>query len=154
MTRPVERPTEVIERYLVRGELEDLIRSYTTLIDRGRIEEVVGLFEPEGRFQFDGGQEYQGPAAILDFFRGRRVELAGHEVLQHHVSDTSIELTGKDTARARSYFIVMTESGLENWGRFLDEFARRDGRWYFTRRRVIIVGSVAATEGEAADDVG
>ena len=31
--------------------------------------------------------------------------------------------------------------GLDHWGRYLDEFGVVDGRWVFTRRRVILDGT-------------
>ena len=41
------------------------------------------------------------------------------------------------------------QDGLDHWGRYIDEYEVRDGRWVFTRRKVSLDGYVPGGMGEA-----
>ena len=50
---------------------------------------------------------------------------------------------------ARCYYQVLMHHGVDHWGRYIDEYEQRDGRWLFTRRQVTLDGYVPGGMGEA-----
>jgi len=56
------------------------------------------------------------------------------------VSNVRIDVDGPDAARGASYFFVFTDRGPDHWGRYRDEYVRRDGRWLFRYRRARLDG--------------
>jgi hypothetical protein len=52
------------------------------------------------------------------------------------VSNLLIELEGPDRARARSYFLAVTDRGTDHWGRYRDDLLRTNDGWRFAHRRV------------------
>jgi ketosteroid isomerase-like protein len=59
--------------------------------------------------------------------------------IRHNLTTCQIELTGKDTASAKTYFIVVTDVGPDHAGNYTDQLARRGDRWLFAHRRVDLV---------------
>jgi len=62
------------------------------------------------------------------------------QLIRHHVSNVRIDVDGPDAARGASYFFVFTDRGPDHWGRYRDEYVRRDGRWLFRYRRARLDG--------------
>ena len=56
-------------------------------------------------------------------------------------------------ARGRCYFAVLTEDGLDHWGRYVDVYARdpADGTWRFAHRRISLDGSVPGGWADRAE---
>jgi hypothetical protein len=87
-------------------------------------------------FRYEGGQ------AIREWIaRWRsRPEGAPRTVqatfVRHHLSTSKIELTGADTARARTYWIAYTDIGPDHCGYYLDTFRKVGEQWLIAHRRV------------------
>jgi hypothetical protein len=132
-----------IQELVGREQIRDLVARYNASGDRGRIDQLVQLFAEDAVLQV-GEQSYRGRAAIQAMFeeaaRSTR-ERAGGQV-RHFTATHQIEMLGDDEARGRCYFQVLTESGLDHWGRYLDEYRRIDGSWHFLLRRVELDGRV------------
>jgi hypothetical protein len=47
-----------------------------------------------------------------------------------------VDLDGPEQARARSYFLAVTDTGVDHWGRYRDELVPAGGRWRFAVRQV------------------
>jgi hypothetical protein len=58
------------------------------------------------------------------------------------VATHQIDVLSDSEARGRCYFAVLTERGLDHWGRYLDEYRQSDGRWLFQRREVTVDAAV------------
>jgi hypothetical protein len=124
-----------------REAIRHTIASYTYFADRGRFDDVVACFLPDGALRVEGigGATSIGRLAILAFFSGVNsdvVSTAPPGRMQHHVSSTWIEAASEQEARAASYFTVMTGAGVDHWGTYRDEFVPYDGRWLFKLRTV------------------
>ena len=74
----------------------------------------------EGRVQGDG------PAPMAIAF------------VQHVTGTHLIDLLDDDHATGRLYFQVLTDAGLDHWGRYADRYVRIEGRWRFHERRVTL----------------
>jgi hypothetical protein len=58
--------------------------------------------------------------------------------IRHNLTTSEIELVGTDIARATTYFMVVTEIGLDHAGTYTDDLARIGGEWLFTHRRIAL----------------
>jgi uncharacterized protein (TIGR02246 family) len=55
--------------------------------------------------------------------------------VSHHLTTCKIELTGEDTATARTYWLVTSAAGLDHNGYYDDRLRREDGAWRLAYRR-------------------
>ncbi|MFD8594432.1 nuclear transport factor 2 family protein [Kitasatospora sp. NPDC059646] len=142
MSAPAEAPAE--------RAIGNLIARYAELVDDG---DFAGLGELLADAVFvGGGGPVRGRAGIERMFRGLLIVHDDGTPRTHHVtSNLAVEVDERaGTATARSYvtvFQALPDLPLQAVaaGRYHDRFARRDGRWRFTERRVRIrlVGDVS-----------
>ena len=52
------------------------------------------------------------------------------------------QLVDENSAKGRCYFQVLTDCGLDHWGRYVDEYKRVDGAWRFARRVRLLAWTV------------
>jgi hypothetical protein len=64
----------------------------------------------------------------------------GRPSLRHFTSTIQIDLLSEHAARVRSYYQVVSSSGLDHWGRYLDQFGVVDGEWLITQRTITTEG--------------
>jgi hypothetical protein len=60
--------------------------------------------------------------------------------VRHMTATHQIDLLDTSTAKGRCYFLVLTDVGLDHWGRYLDDYRTVDGVWKFARRQVTTDG--------------
>jgi len=122
-----------------REQIRDTIARYAHCVDGGRFDELVALFIRDGILEVEGEPAHRGRDAIRAFVTGTGHDLAvgtGAPRIRHHVSNVLIDLEGPDRARARCYFLAVTDRGTDHWGRYRDDLVRTNDGWYFARRRV------------------
>ena len=137
-----------------REHIRDTIARYAHSVDGGRFDELVELFAPDGVLEIEGEPAHRGRDAIRDFVTGTGRDLAaatGEPRIRHHVGDVVIELDAPERARARCYFLAVTDRGVDHWGRYRDELVPSGDRWRFAHRRVRTDG--AAPGGWAAGGI-
>jgi hypothetical protein len=104
-------------------------------------------FPPVPGFHCEGLDDIHRWTAAWDRYRDagdasvRKATFARHNLTTCH-----IELTGPDAARARTFFMVVTDIGLDHTGTYTDTLARRGERWLFERREI-------ALDWRAADSI-
>ena len=124
---------------VAREQIRETIAAYALRVDGGRFEELVELFSRDGVLEVEGEPPHRGRDAIRAFVTGTGRDLAaetGAPRIRHHVSNVVIELDGSDRARARCYFLAVTDRGVDHWGRYRDELGREGDVWRFLHRRV------------------
>lgn len=129
----------------VREHVRDIIARYNANGDSGRTDEVLALFAADGVLDADGAT-YTGHDGIRGLFSDAAVAISNHlrvTSVRHFTATTQVDVTSPTTARSRSYYQVLMGSGLDHWGRYVDEAAEIGGVWVFTRRREILDGAVA-----------
>ncbi len=129
---------------VAREEIRDVISRYNHAGDRGDLDALVHCFTEDGVLDLADEDDFVGRAAILARLSGvvaASVERGPRALVRHHVSSVKIALTGSETARAASYFLVFTEVGLDHWGRYADRFARTHGAWRIAHRKVRLDGA-------------
>jgi hypothetical protein len=126
-----------------REAIRDLVAAYAHAADRGRFEDLLALFTPDGTIELADGRTFAGTAAIRDFLTVSAASLGdatGSRYVRHHVSSHHILLEAPERARGFAYFLVVTERGPDHWGRYHDECLRTADGWRFARRRIRVEG--------------
>ena len=142
-----------------REQIRGLVAAYNALGDRGRFDAVMALFAEDAVMDVGDGRSYEGLDQIRTIFTGTRDSILdgngegdgagdGPRFLQHHTTGLHITLDGRAEATGHSYFTVMTDRGMDHWGRYQDAYRPVDGHWRFASRRVRIDGT---TPGGWAD---
>jgi hypothetical protein len=129
---------------VARESIRDLVARYNANGDSGRFDQVLECFAPDAVMELDG-RPYRGHDEIRSIFTGA-AELArgGSEpvLVRHHTSTLQIDLIDRQEATSRCYYQVLSETGLDHWGRYLDRYGVVDGRWRFVHRREFLDGFV------------
>jgi 3-phenylpropionate/cinnamic acid dioxygenase small subunit len=131
-----------------REQIRETITRYAHCVDGGRFDELVELFTAGGVLEVEGEPAHRGREAIRAFVTGTGRDLAagtGAPRIRHHVSNVLIELAGPDRARARCYFLAVTDRGVDHWGRYRDDLVRADDVWRFAHRHVRTDGAAAGS---------
>ena len=126
-----------------REQIRDLVARYNVQGDAGRLGEMLELFAPDAELAFEdrvhrGLDEIR--AMFTDAAQSTRARPRG--LLRHFTATHQIDLLDRDRARGRCYFQALTESGLDHWGRYVDEYRRIDGLWRYATRRIELDGRV------------
>jgi len=123
---------------LAREAVRDTIAGYTYFADRGRWDELVALFAPDGVLEVEGEPPNEGRAALDAFFRGVSRDLRDSATvsMRHHVSSIRISVSSRTEATASSHFLVVTDAGVDHWGRYRDRLVPDGDRWLFAHRFV------------------
>ncbi len=141
-----------------RESIRDIVTRYNSNADTGRFAQVLELFAEDAEMEVGGGadgpsQHHRGRDQIATIFSGTRdrwatvaTERSAPGYVRHSVTTHQIDLIDQTHATGRSYYQVVMVHGLDHWGRYFDEYERRDGRWLFTRRRV-------TTEGRSSNSI-
>ncbi len=139
----------------VRESVRDLVARYNANGDAGRFEPLMELFAPDAVMELRQGDtitRHEGLEGIRGIFTGTKDRLqssvAGDEpprYLRHFTATHQIDVESPTAARGRCYFAVLMDHGLDHWGRYVDRYEERDGRWYFVHRQVTTDGRVASS---------
>jgi SnoaL-like domain len=140
-------PWELVARESIR----DLVARYNANGDSGRIAQVLELFAADATMEItsEAGETraFRGVDEIETMFTGAIEtfrEAAGKRgqpgYVRHCVATHQIDVGDRHHAKGRCYFFVIRASGLDHWGRYVDEYEERDGRWRFTYRKVTTEG--------------
>ena len=125
---------------IARESIRDLVARYNANGDSGRFEPMLDLFAEESTMEIPG-DTYQGKAAIRGMFEGVATRTGASEgptvkFIRHCTSTHQIDLQSETEAKGRCYYMVLTDKGLDHWGRYIDEYRRVDGEWRFWHRKV------------------
>ncbi|MCB2077817.1 MAG: nuclear transport factor 2 family protein [Novosphingobium sp.] len=137
------------EEATAREAIRKTINAYTIAGDSRDSEAFPGLFAIDAVFEFAGfaplpGFRREGRDAIRSGIAtwsqepGKDPSLTRTAFIRHNLTTCQIELTGDNIARARTYFIVMTEIGPDHSGVYSDMLKRYDDNWLFTHRRITL----------------
>ncbi len=136
---------------VARESIRDLVARYNASGDAGRFDTMLELFTDDAILVVPDGT-HQGRENIRMFFEsvatgnGRR---PGVRLIRHFTATHQIDVLDLHAARGRCYYQVLTDAGLDHWGRYVDRYRRTDAGWRFQERRVSIDGTVPG--GWAAD---
>ena len=128
----------------IREAVRQTLADYTAGTDRNKIGDVAACFAPDGSLTFTGGEPMVGPDAIVaglstqvDRFAAGSVPLTH---VRHHVSSVRFGAVSRDRVEVSSYFLALTNIGVDHWGRYRDVLVPVDGRWLFSSREAVADG--------------
>jgi hypothetical protein len=120
------------------------LADYTAGTDRNRIQDIAACFAPDGALRFIGGQPMVGPEAIVAGLGAQVDRFAEGPVppthVRHHVSSVRFSAVARDRVEVSSYFLALTNIGVDHWGRYRDVLVPVDGRWLFSSREAVADG--------------
>jgi hypothetical protein len=135
-----------LEDLLAREAIRDTMAKYNTSGDRLKVDDYVSCFTEDGIMESQGVDaartfRYEGREAIRAWqTRWLTPDPAAkpHKArfIRHHLSTSKIDLTGPETAKARTYWVAWTDIGPDHAGYYLDEFRKVGGDWLIAHRRV------------------
>jgi SnoaL-like protein len=138
-----------LDDVIARESIRHTINSYTVTADCRDAEGFVALWAEDAIFEFAGFPPLPGfrNEGIEDFRRmvsswsstpGADPSRRRTSFVRHNLTTCRINLTGPDSARARTYFIVHTDIGPDHSGFYDDELVRQRERWLFAHRQVAL----------------
>lgn len=132
-----------IWQLMAREEIRDLVSRYNANGDTGRLAQVRALFAPDAVLIVQG-QRHEGIEAVMEVFTGATL-FSGPSYVRHFTATHQIDLVDEGRATGRCYFAVLTDIGLDHWGRYVDEYRRLDNHWVFASRSVTLDGQVSGS---------
>ncbi|GMU78658.1 MAG: polyketide cyclase [Acidimicrobiia bacterium] len=123
-----------IERLLAYEEIHQLAARYAVATDARDLDALVSLFVPDVRV----GRDASGRAALKEFFT-QSLRDVGVTIL--NVGTHAIDLDDADHARGVVYCraeIQVEDRWVVQAIQYRDTYERRDGHWYFVRRRHLL----------------
>jgi hypothetical protein len=126
-----------------RERIRDTLARYNWSGDALKLPELAESFCEDGELELRGGAPVRGRAAIVEFLGGavaapnttaRAAEVK--RIVRHNVTNVRFtELTAHE-ARVACYFTVVTEIGLDHYGRYRDVFVPVGDEWLIRHRFV------------------
>jgi hypothetical protein len=132
---------------VAREEIRETLARYHQYGDSAKFEPMAALFAVDGILEVLGEEAVVGRPAIIDFLTGVNrdvVALSDMPMLRHYATNVTITVASPEGATAASAFFVVSETGLDHWGRYRDRLVPADGGWRFAHRSV-------RTDGYAPD---
>lgn len=138
-----------LEEMLAREAIRALLARCTQAGDSLRAEEYAACFTEDGALQTEmagggAGLDLKSRAEILAWQTGIRQpgKGMGHgssvplKFARHNLTTCKIEITGPDSATARTYWFVHTNVGPDHAGVYRDTFCKVGTEWLIASRRV------------------
>ena len=141
-----------LDDLLAREAIRDTMARYNTAGDRLKVDDYAACFTEDGIMEAEHGDpdnrfRYEGREAIRAW-QARWLErtLAGENIhrasfVRHHLSTCKIDLTGPDSAAARTYWIAWSDVGPDHAGFYVDRFHKVGEEWLIAHRRVREAGA-------------
>ena len=126
--------------------IERLIADHAELLDHARWHEVAELYTEDGRLEGVGPRPLVGHDAF-HAWAAKRAENSARRT-HHQCTNIRVDLTAEDKAVGTVMLVLhvfdenQPEKGVvtEAVGEYLDDYLKIDGRWRFTRRRLVPIG--------------
>jgi ketosteroid isomerase-like protein len=123
-----------IEDLLAREGIRHTLASYNMAGDQQDASGYAAVFTEDGvldagEVQFNGREEIQA-------WKSARAKAPTAEFVRHNLTTCRIELTGPETATARTYFAVITEIGPDHSGYYSDVLRKVGDCWLIAHRKV------------------
>ena len=129
----------------VRESVRQTLSDYTAATDSFNLSALASCFTSNGVLEYTGGDvQLVGPSQIESGLsaqlRGADPDRIQPSYVRHHVSSVRFSRVLADRVEASSYFVVLTDHGVDHWGRYRDVLVPQAGRWLFTSRCIKVDG--------------
>jgi SnoaL-like protein len=125
---------------VAREQIRDTLARYNWSGDAGRLDGLAETFCADGVLEIRGLEPLRGRAEIASFLGGitgnvaRSVDVK--PVVRHNLANVLFAALTPDEARVSSYFTVVTQIGLDHFGRYRDVLVPDGGTWLIKHRKV------------------
>lgn len=127
---------KTINGYNAAGDSRDGA-AFAALFAKDAVLEFAG-FGPVPGFRSEGLEAIRARTASWSPVPGKDPSLTLASFIRHNLTTCRIDLTGADTATARTYFVVFTDIGPDHAGTYSDSLIRQGEEWLFTHRRIAL----------------
>jgi hypothetical protein len=127
---------KTIHAYNAAGDARDGA-AFAVLFSEDAVLEFAG-FGPVPGFRSAGIGEIRARTASWSPVPGQDPSLTLASFIRHNLTTCRIDLTGPDSAAARTYFVVFTDIGPDHAGTYSDRLVRQNDDWLFAHRRIAL----------------
>jgi SnoaL-like domain len=126
--------------------IEQLITRFNYFGDAGELQKIKPLLDEKMRYELPNGTKFDGAQATVDGLAevAKKMDFGGApdmpKYLRHHRTSSKIDIISETEAQADTYHLVLTDKGLDHWGRWQDRFVKRGDEWLFIERKVVTEG--------------
>ena len=128
---------------VARERIRDTLARYNWSGDALRLDDLAQTFCEDGELELRGTEPIQGRAAIVALLGGvvtdpnAVAQASGvKRIVRHNVTNIRFTEVGPNEARVACYFSVVTEIGLDHYGRYRDVFVPVGDDWLIRHRFV------------------
>lgn len=132
-----------IEEMLAREDIRGLMAKYTVGGDRLDFKLLASVFADDGIME-SGVLNAVGPQDIADkltqLMSGTESSSSARAMTfsRHNLTTSLVNFDSEASASGRSYFLVMSDVGIDHSGVYFDKFIKIDGEWKIKHRRIRI----------------
>ena len=128
-----------------RVAIDDLLHAYAFLVDTHKYDDLAGLFSEDGSITDSNVGTFTGSADIVRFFtKATQTPLPDGwpqpRLMRHHLTSRRVRLTGDGAATCDAYFVAMTDTRADHWGRYRDAVTLTPVGWRFATRLLVVEG--------------
>jgi hypothetical protein len=139
-----------LDQLIARESIRQTITNYTMAGDTRDADLFNAQWAQDAHYEFAGfppvpGFRFEGREAIRGMTDGWGKYMTSDDptvraasFARHNLTTCHIELTGPASAKARSFFVVITDIGPDHAGTYADDFVRHEDRWLFSRRLITL----------------
>lgn len=127
---------------VAREQIRDTLARYTWSGDTGRADDLAATFCADGVLEIRDRPSLRGRTEIARFLSDLTAGVAGSAradskpIVRHILTNVQFTELTSDQARVRSYFTVVTDIGLDHFGRYRDVLVPAEGTWLIKQRSV------------------
>lgn len=125
---------------VAREQIRDTLARYNWSGDAGRLDGVADTFCVDGVLEIRGVKPIRGRSEIAAFLGGVAGKIASSAdakpVVRHNVANVLFTTLTPGEAHVSSYFTVLTNIGLDHFGRYRDTLVPDGDTWLIKHRKV------------------
>lgn len=125
---------------VAREQIRDTLARYNWSGDSGRPDGLAETFCADGVLEIRRSEPLRGRTEIASFLRGITGNVAAggdaRPVVRHNLANVLFTGLTPDRAEVSSYFSVVTQVGLDHFGRYRDVLVPDGGTWLIKHRKV------------------
>jgi SnoaL-like domain len=124
---------------IARERIRDTLAGYTWSGDGGKIDALASAFHPDGVLEIRGESPLAGRAAItarLGAVAATAPAPGVKRIVRHNLATIRFTDITADRIEVSSYCTVVTEIGLDHYGRYRDTFVPVGDQWLIANRFV------------------
>jgi len=127
---------------VAREQIRDTLARYNWSGDAGRIEGLAETFCADGILEIRGAEPLRGRSEIVAFLGGvtgnvaAGVDVGVKPIVRHNIANVLFNDLTLDQAHVSCYFTVVTNIGLDHYGRYRDILVPDGETWLIKHRKV------------------